>query len=108
RLLYFKACKARFSEFRGTPFFNAKLPHDRILGVLEHLDDGCGTRKTARLVGVSKDPVTRLALLAGQHAKDTHDEVVALSAGDPRGPVRREVGVRGQEAEELRPERPRR
>jgi hypothetical protein len=32
---------------------------------------------------------------------------VAFSPGDPRGPVRREVGVRGQEAEELRRERPR-
>jgi transposase-like protein len=93
--LYCKACKARFSEFKGTPFFNAKLPHDKVLGVLEHLDEGCGTRQTARLVGVCKDIVTRLALLAGQHAKDTHDEVVAFSPGDPRGPVRREVGVRG-------------
>jgi hypothetical protein len=26
---------------------------------------------------------------------------VAFSPSDPRGPVRREVGVRGQEAEEL-------
>ncbi len=65
RLLYCNACKARFSEFKGTPFFNAKLPHDKVLGVLEHLDEGCGTRQTARLVGVSKDTVTRLALLAG-------------------------------------------
>jgi hypothetical protein len=32
---------------------------------------------------------------------------VAFSPTDPRGPVRREVGVRGQEAEELRPARPR-
>ena len=108
RLLYCKACKARFSEFKGTPYFNAKLPHDKVTGVLEHLDDGCGTRQTARLVGVCNDTVTRLALLAGQHAKDTHDEVVDFSPGDPRGPVRREVGVRGQEAEELRRERPRR
>ncbi len=108
RLLYCKACKARFSEFEGTPFFNAKLPYDKVLGVLEHLDDGCGTRQTARLVGVCKDTVTRLALLAGQHAKDTHDEVVAFSPGDARGPVRREVGVRGPEAEELQRQRPRR
>jgi hypothetical protein len=88
RLLYCRACKARFSEFKGTPFFNSKLPHDKVLAVLEHLAEGCGVRQTARLVGVNKDTVTRLALLAGRHAKDTHDELVAFSPGDPRGPVR--------------------
>jgi len=88
RLLYCNACKARFSEFKGTPYFNAKLPHDTVTGVLEHLNDGCGTRQTARLVGVCKDTVTRLAVLAGAHSKRTHDEVVAFSPRDPRGPVR--------------------
>lgn len=88
RLLYCRDCKARFSEFKGTPFFNSKLPHDKVLSVLRHLADGCGVRQTARLVGVNKDTVTRLALLAGRHAEDTHDEVVAFSPRDPRGPVR--------------------
>jgi hypothetical protein len=88
RLLYCKVCKARFSEFKGTPFFNSRLPHEKVLAVLEHLADGCGVRQTARLVGVNKDTVTRLALLAGEHAKATHDELVAFSPRDPRGPVR--------------------
>jgi transposase-like protein len=88
RLLYCRDCKARFSEFKGTPFFNSKLPHDKVLAVLEHLADGCGVRQTARLVGVNKDTVTRLALLAGEHAEATHDESVAFSPRDPRGPVR--------------------
>jgi transposase-like protein len=88
RLLYCRACKARFSEFKGTPFFNSKLPHDKVLAVLEHLAEGCGVRQTARLVGVNKDTVTRLALLAGRHAKDAHDDLVAFSPRDPRGPVR--------------------
>jgi transposase-like protein len=79
RLLYCRVCKARFSEFKGTPFFNSKLPHDKVLAVLEHLAEGCGIRQTGRLVGVNKDTVTRLALLAGRHAKETHDEVVAFS-----------------------------
>ena len=65
RLLYCRACKARFSEFKGTPLFNSKLPHEKVLSVLEHLAEGCGVRQTARLVGVNKDTVTRLALLAG-------------------------------------------
>jgi hypothetical protein len=88
RLLYCRLCKARFSEFKGTPFFNSRLSHDKALAVLEHLAEGCGVRQTARLVGVNKDTVTRLALLAGRHAKDTHDELVAFSPRDPRDPVR--------------------
>lgn len=87
RLLYCTACKARFSEFKGTPLFNTKLPHEKALAILEHLAEGCGVRQTARLVGVNKDTVTRLALLAGEHAQDTHDEVVAFSPQHPRGPV---------------------
>jgi transposase-like protein len=88
RLLYCNACKARSSEFKGTPLFNSKLPHHKVLAVLEHLAEGCGVRQTARLVGVNKDTVTRLALLAGQHAKAAHDELVGFSPLDPRGPVR--------------------
>jgi transposase-like protein len=79
RLLYCNACKARFSEFKGTPFFNSKLPHDKVQAILEHLAEGCGVRQTARLVGVNKDTVTRLALLAGHHAKDAHEDLVAFS-----------------------------
>jgi LacI family transcriptional regulator len=87
-LLYCRACKARFSEFKGTPLFNSKLPHDKVLAVLGHLADGCGVRQTARLVGVNKDTVTRLARQAGIHAKAAHDELVAFSPLDPRGPAR--------------------
>ena len=65
RLLYCNARKARFSEFKGTPLFNSKLPHDKALAVLEHLAEGCGVRQTARLLRVGKDTVTRLARLAG-------------------------------------------
>ncbi|WP_422924678.1 helix-turn-helix domain-containing protein [Singulisphaera sp. PoT] len=103
RLLYCNACKARFSEFKGTPLFNSKITHEKAIAILEHLAEGCGIRLTARLVGVSKDTVGRLATLAGRHAQAAHDELVAFSPRDPRGPARREVGVRGQEAEELRP-----
>jgi transposase-like protein len=55
------------------------LPHDKAMAIRQHLADGCGIRQTARLVGVSKDTVTRLALLAGHHAQATHDELVAFS-----------------------------
>jgi hypothetical protein len=37
---------------------------------------------------VSKDTVTRISLLAGQHARGLHDELVAFSPSYPGGPVR--------------------
>jgi hypothetical protein len=40
------------------------------------------------LVGVNKNTVVRLAVAAGQHAHDVHDELVAFSPQDPRGSVR--------------------
>ena len=88
RLLYCRACRARFSEFKGTPFFNSKLPHEKVLAVLEHLADGCGVRQTARLVGVNKDTVTRLALLAGRHARGHPRRGRGFFPRNPRGPVR--------------------
>jgi hypothetical protein len=103
RLLY---CQARFSEFKGTPLVNAKPPHDPVLAILPHLAAGCGVRQTARLVGVNKDTVTRLALLAGARAQAAHDELVAFCPLHSRGPVRCEVGLRRPEAEALRPGRP--
>ena len=106
RLLYCKACKYRFSERKGTALFHSHLPEEKALAVLRHLDEGCGVRSTGRSVGVDPNTVGRLARIAGQHAHDAHDELVAFSPSDPRGPVRRDVGVRGQEAKELRPGRP--
>src|SRR5436190_24357831 len=69
RLLYCKTCKARFSERKGTPLFDTRLPEDKVVAVLAHIAEGCGVRKTGRLVGVNKDTVVRYSLLAGQHAQ---------------------------------------
>src|SRR5687767_2335478 len=88
RLLYCKTCKARFSERKGTPLFDTRLPEERVVSVLAHIAEGCGVRKTGRLVGVSKDTVVRYSLLAGQHARQLHDELVAFSPRDPGSPVR--------------------
>ena len=88
RLLYCKACKARFSERKGTPLFDTRLPEDKVVAVLAHIAEGCGVRKTGRLVGVNKDTVVRYSLLAGQHAQQLHDELVAFSPSDPRSAVR--------------------
>lgn len=108
RLLYCKTCKARFSERKGTPLFDARLPEDKVIAVLAHLAEGVGVRKTGRLTGVSKDTVVRYGVRAGEHAHQLHDELVAFSPQHARSAVRRKVVFRRQEGKALRPRRPRR
>jgi transposase-like protein len=88
RLLRCKTCKARFSERKGTPLQGAQLPEDKVVAVLSHIAEGVGVRKTARLCGVNKNTVVRYCLLAGEHAQQLHDDLVAFSPGDAGGPVR--------------------
>jgi transposase-like protein len=88
RVLACRTCQKRFSERKGTALYRCKLPADKALSVLQHLRESCGVRQTGRLVGVNKNTVIRLAVVAGQHARDVHDERVAFSPSDPGGPVR--------------------
>ncbi len=88
RMLVCRTCQARFSERKGTALFASRLAQDQALAVLQHLQDGCGVRQTARLVGVDKDTVVRYALRAGTHAHQAHDELVAFSPSDPGGATR--------------------
>ena len=88
RVLRCGTCKSRFSERKGTPLFDARLPADKVVAVLAHVAEGIGTRKTARLVGVHRDTVTRYIRRAGEQAQHLHDERVAFSPDDERGPVR--------------------
>ena len=87
RLLYCRTCKARFSERKGTPLFQARLGEDKILAVASHIGEGCGVRKTGRLVGVRPNTVVRYSRLFGEHAQAIHEELVAFSPSHPRGPV---------------------
>jgi LacI family transcriptional regulator len=103
RQLYCSACKARFSERKGTPLYNAKLPVATVVAILDHVRDGCGVRQTGRLVHVSKNTANRFVRLAGDHARKLHDELVAFSPADAGGPIRREVGLRPKEGSALRP-----
>jgi transposase-like protein len=103
RLLYCKACKRRFSERKGTPLFACRLGDERARSVLAHLQEGCGVRQTGRLLGVHRDTVMRLGRLAGEHAKVAHDELVSFSPLDEQAATGREVELRTQEGEELRP-----
>jgi transposase-like protein len=59
------------------------LPDDKALAVLKHIQEGCGTRSTSRLVGVDKNTVTRYLARAGAHAKQLHEELVAFSPPNP-------------------------
>lgn len=88
RVLRCSTCKVRFSERKGTPLFDARLPAEKVVSVLAHVAEGIGTRKTARLVGVHKDTVTRYIRRAGKHATDLHEELVAFSPDNHGSPVR--------------------
>ena len=103
RLLYCKTCKKRFSERKGTPLFACRLAEPVALSALAHLQDGCGVRQTERLVGIHRDTVMRLGRRAGEHAVAAHAELAALSPPDDQATARREVELRPQEGEELRP-----
>ena len=88
RVLACRTCQKRFSERKGTPLYRCKLPEEKALSVLQHLHESCGVRQTGRLVGAHRNTVTRLALVAGPHAQQLHDEFVAFSPSDPGSSVR--------------------
>ena len=88
RMLRCSTCKARFSERKGTPLFGSRLATERVVAILAHTSEGVGTRKTARLIGVHQDTVTRYIRRAGSQAHQLHDEIVAFSPDDDRSPVR--------------------
>ena len=88
RMLACRTCQSRFSERKGTPLFDTRLPEGRALSILHHLAEGCGVRQTGRLVGVKHDAVIRLGRLAGAQAQQLHDELVAFSPSDSGSPVR--------------------
>lgn len=76
RLLECKVCGLKFSERAHTALSGCRIPQDKIISILHHLAEGCGQRRICRLVGVSRDVVRRLTLIAGEHAKAIHDELV--------------------------------
>ena len=101
RLLWCRSCNKRFSERRGTIFFDARLPQDKIVSIVEHVVEGNGMRKTSRLLKVGKDTVCRYTQLAGEHSEKLHEELVAFSPTDRRDSIRREVELRAKEAKKL-------
>ena len=76
RYLRCGCCGDEFSERKGTALFNCKIREAQAVWVIEHLDSGCGLNATARLVGVSKDAVSRLLRVSGQVSYQLHDRLV--------------------------------
>jgi len=101
RTLICKTCGVRFSERKGTALYTSRLPTEKALSVLKHLQEHCGIRQTSRLTGVNKDAVNRLALIAGRHAEKAHEELVAFSPKYPRSPARRKMVVRPEKGKKL-------
>ena len=56
----------------------SQLTEGQALSIFEHLAERNGVRATARLVTVNRNTVVRYARLAGGHARQLHDELVAL------------------------------
>jgi transposase-like protein len=83
RMVYCKSCKKSFSQRKGTPLEDSRLPGAKAVSLLEHIREGTGTRATSRLVKVDKNTVTRYVRLAGPHAEKIHLEKVAFSPSDP-------------------------
>ena len=65
RLLECKVCGHKFSERAHTALSGSRLPKEKIISILHHLGEGCGQRQVCRLVGVSRDTVSRLTHIAG-------------------------------------------
>ncbi len=77
RLLECKACGRKFSERVHTALSGSRLPIEKIISILHHLAEGCGQRRICRLVGVSRDAVSRLTRIAGDHSRALHNELVS-------------------------------
>jgi len=84
RLLCCKTCGKRFVETKGTVFYRAHKPREKVISILRHVQEGCGMRQTGRLEHVKEDTVIHYAKLAGRHADQLHQQLVALSPWDPR------------------------
>jgi hypothetical protein len=102
RMMYCPVCRAHFLERKGTVLSDCRLPEAKAIGVLNHLFEQNGIRQTARLTGVDKNTVNRLAKMAGEHAEKVHQELVAFSPSHPGSADGRKVVVRPQKGRLLR------
>ena len=76
RRLRCRSCQREFSERKGTPLYQTRIPVEKAVAIARHLAEGNGIRKTSRLLGVPQNTVLRMNRLLGQHGKALHDEKV--------------------------------
>jgi hypothetical protein len=76
RILRCSTCKEEFSERKGTALWGTTMSPEKAVAIATHLKEGCGIRKTARLVGASTDGVTSIGIRLGLHARAQHDVTV--------------------------------
>ena len=76
RNLRYRTCKKECSERKGTPWYQAKLGEAKALALAQHLAEGDGIRKTARLLGTHHETVIRWNRKLGEHGKALHEERV--------------------------------
>src|SRR5512135_353140 len=62
RLVYWRSCKAHFSERKGTVLEQSRQPEEKVRDVLNPIRQGGGTRGTRRRVGGDKNTVPRYVL----------------------------------------------
>ena len=72
-LLRCRTCKRTFSENRGTPFFELRLPYEKLYQVLTALVRCGSIRGTADTVGVDKNTVMRILRVAGEKMKEFNE-----------------------------------
>jgi transposase-like protein len=101
RNLRCRTCRKEFSERKGTPWYRAQLAETTAVAIAQHLAEGDGIRKTARLLGTHHETVIRWNRKLGEHGKALHEERVRhvqvkeaqgdemwAFVGKKRGPVR--------------------
>ena len=76
RNLRCRTCKKECSERKGTPWYHAKLSEAKAISLAQHLAEGDGMRKTARLLGTHHETVIRWNRKLGEHGKALHEERV--------------------------------
>ncbi len=72
-LLRCRTCKKTFSESRGTPFFELRLPYEKLYRILTSLVRCGSIRGTADTVGVDKNTVLRILRVAGVKMKEFNE-----------------------------------
>jgi len=60
RQLYCTTFSKRFVETKGTVFYRARMVHEKVISILQPVQEGDGMRQTGRLTHVKEDTMIRL------------------------------------------------